>query len=324
MSLLRIIAMTSSTALVVAAGSARANPMLDSVLQAEQVPGTRHVQLTYIGDEDGGVVTYLRDERPYAVTWQPTPEFAALLGSGVTRTNALQACDCNVPLGRHEFRVVPAVIYVGQRVDRSGAVLEVVANKRDRTGEPIPRPAELPSSDQYLWDEMTADMPRRLQGTNCKAECANVTTLPPGVPPPVAKVERAEVITTGCLIWSGRYIRPPYRLALKELKLTVNGVVVESWISGDTAETMVRAYEEWASSLKANSFEVGSDSGFSRASSSGATAEERATVLAKVDQIVRSRATRAAKLRRLSSDPALHGLFGECAEDVLNRWNGYR
>lgn len=186
MNLPRLIA---ATALVTAPGALRANPIMDSGFMAVQVPGTRHVQLTFfrLGETDTRVATYLRDEKAWAVKWKPSPGFRAELGSGVELVNAVQACDCNVALGPHVFRVLPAGHRESERAEFFKVNLEVVADTKDPAQKP---PVDSGQPDdgkrkllRALIARATADEPMGLQGTNCLAECANVSAVPLTPPP---------------------------------------------------------------------------------------------------------------------------------------------
>jgi hypothetical protein len=316
---IRAIAAAGIAVLAAAPWPARANPVFGSGFLAAQAPGTRHVQLTVYNEDEKAnqVAFYLRDGLAWKVTWRRVGGFRTDLGSGVERVKAIQACDCSVAPGRHIFRVL-----VGPPTELEPdfgyrAALEVVA------GKVAPAAAREPSrSDKALRSSTDGDASDVLQGIDCRSECVGVTASPPAPPPKRENPDRSRVFSGAWLFLDGRYIRPPYKLELSGLELKVNGVVVESFEPGETAKRMLYLFNRWAYDLKGGCLKhrlgTASESGMCR------SPEQVAALLEKTDEIVNSKASRAEKLERLRTDPAVQGFFNIALEKVLDHWDGYR
>ncbi len=320
---IRFIAAAGFAALAAVPWPARANPIFSSGFLAVQVPGTRHVQLTVYGEDEkkNQVAFYLRDRLAWKVAWRRVGGYRTDLGSGVERVKAIQACDCNVAPGRHIFRVLlgpPTELEPdsGYRAD-----LEVVAGKAATAPVSEPEPSLSDKARRSLTgDAVTlSDGP---QGIDCRSECTGVGASPTAPLPKRENPDRSRVFSGAWLFLDGRFIRPPYKLELSGLELKVNGVAVESFEPGETAKRMIYSFNQWAYNLKGGCLTHRLGTGSS--SSMCRSPAQVAALLEKTDEIVNSKASRAEKLERLRTDPAVLGFFDIAPERVLDHWDGYR
>lgn len=310
-----------------AAAPARANPVMDSGLIARQVPGSRHVQLTFfdVGVPDLEVSSYLRDGKAYQVAWTPVADYRAELGSGVVKFSAIQACDCNVEPGRH---VLFAQRKVGGKSGerRHKGVVEVVAELPDvPPAEPNLEGMSEDHKKRFLaeWKKELERLPPDLQGTRCSKECSGVAQTPlAAVQPKSDVVDRSVVEPKGCIIRDGRYLRPPHKVEIAGLDVKINGVVMERFDLGE-GERAVAAFNRYVEALKHDCIDVKCNSGSGSSRWYAKEAEVRA-LLEKTDAIVKGPGPRDEKLQRLRDDPALQGMMSVCAEQVLDRWDGYK
>ena len=126
-------------ALLLSATAALANPIASEVLRVRQVYETSHVQLTYAvhpgGDELKTPSEVQRDGVVIDAEWETmSGAYTTNTGSGLTGAEATQFCDCDLQLGRHEYKVtIPGGGYV------FSASIDVVENHTppDDSGDPL-------------------------------------------------------------------------------------------------------------------------------------------------------------------------------------------
>jgi len=142
--------------------SARANPISTQIVRARQVPKTSHVQITYGTAHKDLPSEVRRDGALLAVTWKELGAFSANTGSGVTTIAAQQLCDCNVPVGTHEYALK---LTEGYQTTLK-ATITVVADYTP----PQPRDMGV-GRDLMPWDQPE---PVDLQGLDCATHCSDV------------------------------------------------------------------------------------------------------------------------------------------------------
>ncbi len=132
-----------------------ANPISTEVGWAKQVINTHHVQLAMASmlDADGGTLQNVkRDGQLIACPWQSVGFLSVNAGSGVTSYRSWQCCDCNVPIGKHEYQFM-----------RYSIDVDVVENMNG-----IPERYVDASPDARPWDIRE----QYEQGIDCKPICA--------------------------------------------------------------------------------------------------------------------------------------------------------
>ena len=108
-----------------------------------------------------------RDADLLGVFWENMEtDYVANTGSGLTGLKATQACDCNVPTGKHDYKVVLA-----SSPDGWMASVEVVDHLEE--ADPPAEPAEDTgaSADVFPWD---IPEPAEIQGLDCTVECGDI------------------------------------------------------------------------------------------------------------------------------------------------------
>ncbi len=193
---------------------ASANPYWPEGTYAVQVPGTRHVQFTFMyqsGMGSGDVPTALqRDGVALAdVTWLGPNGISHNGGSGVMSYEGWQVCDCNVPAGSHTYKVVlpggtPDYLYPAE-----SSVLVIDPAQVELTPDALGDPSSHPVMDAFAdpgaidvvdeeilpWDEPEPGWP---QGADCVAFCLNppnpetTSETAPVVEPPDVMMPPAE------------------------------------------------------------------------------------------------------------------------------------
>lgn len=147
---------------------AAANPMSMNVLRVKAVPGTRHVQVTLAKSGGGSAGEVKRDGVVITPTWTAMAGYQANMGSGVSTVAADQFCDCQLPIGTHEYQVAAPE---GGTLNGSVLVTGVAA-------APIMPPPDTDDADSgqsdapadvMPWDEPE---PTGLQGLDCAVACA--------------------------------------------------------------------------------------------------------------------------------------------------------
>lgn len=305
----------------IAAAQAWANPMMSSQFQAVQVPGTRHVQLTWlnVSEKVPVVAMYVRDDKAWELKWKPTSGFKANLGSGYGSHPVVQACDCNLALGQHSFRVFPGDKEAG-RWSMGGltARFEVLARVPDPAKEPE-KPAEPAPQGIFRFGGGGEPAPRGIQGLDCRAECSSGATAPESKTQPQDTAVRKEAsLGNGWYILDGRFIRPPYKLVLDNYRLELNGEVIQKFERFTEASQMKEQFGFVASAFKYNPMTIRCDQ---QDSSQSHVSEAQAKAwLKRLDEITRSKVDRSAKIDQVSREG--RGIFSGCAEKIVDRWNG--
>lgn len=161
---------------------ASANPIASQILRARQVPETRHVQLTYGHDQGGGgtletPTKVQRDGSPLELAWVLlTGGFTANTGSGLTSVDATQTCDCDVPVGAHEYKV--ALPGLSGEIRVSVTVVEGMSPLPPR--EDLDATADSDADTEvYPWD---IPEPTAMQGLDCVSVCGGGTAEPVAEP----------------------------------------------------------------------------------------------------------------------------------------------
>lgn len=152
-----------TAAALVAPLPAQANPIALEVVRARQVPNTHHVQLTYGVDGQTPVtpVSTTRDGSSLTLTWQSSSSFTANTGSGLVSLAAVQTCDCDVPVGKHDYVVRVKSAMGGSEMDYPTSV-EVLQDLQ------VPKDAGVPGGDMMPWD---IPEPGEIQGLDCRTAC---------------------------------------------------------------------------------------------------------------------------------------------------------
>ena len=161
--------------LVILATPAFANPIALEVVRAREVPGS-HVQLTYGVDgktpaTPSNTTTFGSKSTPWKA---PAGTYQTNTGSGVRGVNAIQMCDCGVPVGQKlGYQITVASAYDGRTVtltaslttsgkyDASIAPSSSVDGGYDAGSPPDVLPWEIPD-------------PVEVQGLDCTVECAAI------------------------------------------------------------------------------------------------------------------------------------------------------
>ena len=315
------------------ATAAWGNPMMSTSFHAMQVPGTHHVQVTWlnIGQKVPKVSVYLRDDKAYELQWKPFDGFKSDQGSGVGSYPVAQACDCNVAVGHHTFRVMPN----GQKsMDELPwgtlrAEFDVLADKPDPAKVP-PAPPPEPKNDTErmllrLHEEnlkRRGEVPKGVQGLDCRAECKGEATAPVAAEQPKSTaVHREATIEKGSwLVLNGRYVRPPYKFVLDDYKLTVNGQLVEQWDAFMSARQMDQTFKETTWQFQPGNLVV--RCGWQTQTKSFLGAAQVTGWFKKIDQIVHEQGDRTARAVRLARETS--NVFLECADQLLDHWDGYQ
>lgn len=146
------------------APAARANPIAAEVLRTAQVPTTHHVQITFAVDgatpEQPSALT--RDGSSLTLSWHLASDpYSANTGSGLVSTTAIQACDCDVPPGEHQYVATVKGSWGAETVDLHSGVT-VVENLQATPDAGVPGPDTMP------WD---IPEPTAIQGLDCVAVC---------------------------------------------------------------------------------------------------------------------------------------------------------
>ena len=296
------------------------NPVMGEGFFAVQVPGTRHVQLTYLDamSKPPKVGTYVRDAKAYALTWKTFEGYVADQGSGVESYVVTQACDCNVPVGQHTFQTLLAGPSAGFWGGQLGATLEVLGEKvvKRKTEEEL---AEEQGLAEYLAHHGRRPAPKGPQGLDCRKECAAGVTAPLAAEQPKDTAVHGEArATSGWLLLEGRFVRPPYALVLDDYKLTVNGQTARTWPRFTDASAMRRELEQLTSNLKDGAFVIWCK----EADFVGrATPEEAAAWLKEVDEVVKLKADHKAKREKLGRLKK-NLIANLCAGEALDHWDG--
>jgi hypothetical protein len=172
---------------LLAGASALGNPVSSQMLRVHQVPKTTHVQVTYVtvlSDLPGQV---LRDGTGLSYSWTALASYSANNGSGVRSMPSQQFCDCNLPVGSHEY---VAKLTKTFDADELKATIQVVADY----SLPVRKDAG-PAPDLMPWYQPE---PTELQGLDCTKVCTGTKVGPPD--------------SGGCSIWPAS--RPPGAPAL--------------------------------------------------------------------------------------------------------------
>lgn len=161
-------------AMFLLASGAHANPMSLDVARGQQVPKTTHVQLTYAvdGQDPATPSAVTRDSKPIALTWQTGPaNYAANNGSGIASLRAIQTCDCNAPLGSHDYVLRVKRPHANEESDFPLTVGVVQGYA------PVPLDAG-PARDMSPWE---IPNPTEIQGIDCAKICAGLPPADAGV-----------------------------------------------------------------------------------------------------------------------------------------------
>ena len=150
-----------------------ANPVVMGMSKGVQVPETSHVQVSYLCEwvEEGGWPAGLRrDGVDLDVTWIGPTSITINGGSGYSAYDAMQVCDCHVPVGSHRYEFVME----GEGYFCAATTLEVRVT--DPPPEP-PAPFVFPDPDdfEFPWDMPQPPWP---MGENCAAWCDAQTPEP--------------------------------------------------------------------------------------------------------------------------------------------------
>ena len=170
---------------------AAANPYSPEGTHAVQVPGTRHVQFTYMyqsGMGSGDMPTALQRDTVVlpGVTWLGPTAVSHNGGSGVMAYEGWQVCDCNVPLGSHTYKVelpggTPEYMYPAESTVLVTDLAHVEPTP-DVAGDPSSHPVDVfvdagatdvVDEEILPWDEPEPGWP---QGADCLAFCVNPPT----------------------------------------------------------------------------------------------------------------------------------------------------
>ena len=148
-----------------------ANPMAGEVVKARQVPNTHLVQVTYGVDDQftagtPSVTAISRDGASLGLSWHGLGGFTANTGSGLVGLNATQACDCDVPVGQHEYVVRVKSAMGGKEMDYK-IKIEVLQDLQ------APADAGVPGGDMLPWD---IPEPGEIQGLDCRLACTGVAS----------------------------------------------------------------------------------------------------------------------------------------------------
>jgi MYXO-CTERM domain-containing protein len=158
--------LTAAVVLGIAGSTARANPIASERLSFRQVPGTAHVQITWGHMEaPPEVASITRNGAALAGDWILFSGFVANTGSGLSDLEAMQFCDCDVPVGTQSYEVKGTTPWSEGEQSRVGQVT-VVAELG------APPDAGVPATDLAPWD---IPEPSQLQGRDCAATCGTVT-----------------------------------------------------------------------------------------------------------------------------------------------------
>ncbi|PKN54424.1 MAG: hypothetical protein CVU56_26630 [Deltaproteobacteria bacterium HGW-Deltaproteobacteria-14] len=156
-------------------GVAQANPIASQILRARQVPETRHVQLTYGHDSSAGgtldtPTAVARDGASVDVTWVTlSGGYTANTGSGLTSVDATQACDCDVPVGVHDYLVTVSAMSGQIPVNVTVVAGLAAAPRRDLDA------TDGDDADVFPWD---IPEPTGIQGLDCVTVCGGGTAEP--------------------------------------------------------------------------------------------------------------------------------------------------
>jgi hypothetical protein len=156
--------------------SARANPVAMEVLRARQVPNTHHVQLTYGVDGQSAATpgATSRDGASLGLSWQGmSGSYKANTGSGLVGVTATQACDCDVPVGQHEYVVRVKSAMGGNEIDLTTSV-QVEQDLQ------TPMDAGVPGGDMMPWE---IPEPGAIQGLDCRKACSGAAASDGPLPP---------------------------------------------------------------------------------------------------------------------------------------------
>jgi MYXO-CTERM domain-containing protein len=106
-------------------------------------------------------VSTTRDGSSLTLTWQSSSSFTANTGSGLVGLSAVQTCDCDVPVGKHDYVVRVKSAMGGSEMDYPTSV-EVLQDLQ------LPKDAGVPGGDMMPWD---IPEPGEVQGLDCRTVC---------------------------------------------------------------------------------------------------------------------------------------------------------
>lgn len=181
---------------VVVCSAAFGNPIMSDGANAVQVPGSRHVQVTFMClDGFAGCAEpegLERDGEQLDVTW--TRDFVSHNGgSGVEGYVAYQVCDCGLSVGTYTYKIdAPAgamtpdwtmTVTVTEPIPPQDVLAEVGVTDAG------PADAASPDAEVFPWDEPEPPWP---QGLDCIARCAGQPVAEgveavPELPPDIAQ-----------------------------------------------------------------------------------------------------------------------------------------
>jgi hypothetical protein len=138
--------------------------------------------------------------------------------------------------------------------------------------------------------------------------------------------ELEETVTTGCLLYTGRYVRPPYIVRLKDHVLSVNGNVLWSgnWHYSDT---MISSFNSTVKGLREGRTRIHTNSesgwGFSERSLASMPQERILAGLKAIDRVMKSDLSKEKKTQELLALPVWFGPGHYMdAKAVLSHWDG--
>jgi MYXO-CTERM domain-containing protein len=164
------------------AASAYANPYATELARIREVPGP-HVQLTYAVEMSKTPQT---PSVPVGfgsrlTPWKTATSYQANSGSGVRPLNAIQMCDCNVPLGQNLVYKLSAVRpYDGKSVEYTLTVTPTGTGVYDASVIDATSGAGDAGPTVMPWD---IPDPVEIQGLDCTAECNAPQPLDAGAGP---------------------------------------------------------------------------------------------------------------------------------------------
>jgi MYXO-CTERM domain-containing protein len=147
---------------------AAANPYSTEKVMARQIPHTPHVQVTFAKMQ--GITEehpLWRDADPLDPVWSPLADYTFNAGSGLVTYEAVQHCDCDVPLGSHTYSTRFTATYTdghSEQFTLEASPITVVADLDD------PADAGTVPPDAMPWQ---IPDPVEVQGIDCAEICAH-------------------------------------------------------------------------------------------------------------------------------------------------------
>ena len=172
-------------------GTAGANPIMIDLSVALQVPETFHVQVSYLCDfqECNWPIGVERGGEPIGAEWIGPTAIEINGGSGLDYYDAMQMCDCDVPVGAHMYKILfePDVeIYTRTEI-------EVTVTDPPPDPPDPPDEADVDDEDINPWDIPEQPWPK---GLSC-AEWCDSRPDPELTPDPVPDEEPDVISDTG-------------------------------------------------------------------------------------------------------------------------------